>query len=118
MLFTAAIFVIIVQRSLKLIHIIKFVFLGPDLPTPLFGHSMVPLGLGQAILGGSDENVVFQKKIYHVTCSNQVFDITKLRIELSVPKAFFVAIHIPDSISGCISESKLQVEKTILLFVL
>ena len=71
---------------------------------------MVPLGLGQAILGGSVGHmdwVSYYSKIYHVTCSNQVFDITTLRIELSVPKAFFVAIHIPDSIAGCISESKL-----------
>ena len=26
---------------------------GPDLPTWLQGHSMVTLGLGQAVLGGS-----------------------------------------------------------------
>ena len=29
---------------------------GPDLPTALFGHSMVTLGLGQAILGGQTIN--------------------------------------------------------------
>ena len=70
---------------------------------------MVLLGLGQAILGGSVGNLAFSyhSKIYYVTCSNQIFEIATLRKELSVPKANFVAIHIPDSISGCISESKL-----------
>ena len=35
---------------------------GPDLPTWLQGHSMVTLGLGQAILGGSNNlpSTVFQ----------------------------------------------------------
>ena len=86
----------------------NFVFLGPDLPTPLFGHSMVPLGLGQAILGGSDDDLVSQRKIYHVTCSNQVCEMSTLSKELSVSRFSFVAIPIPDSISGCISDSKLK----------
>ena len=72
---------------------------------------MVPLGLGQAILGGrrntfSEGNSQYQSKIYHVTCLNHFCDIDTLRKELSVPRDLFVAIPVPDSISGCISESK------------
>ena len=77
------------------------------MPIPLEGHSMVPLGLGQAILGGIDDNAAFQTKIYHVTCSNQLCDITTLSKELSTPKHYFVAIPIPDDVSDCISASTL-----------
>ena len=85
--------------------------LGPDLPISLHKHSMVPLGLGQAILGGrrntfSEGNSQYQSKIYHVTCLNHLCDIDTLRKELSVPRELFVAIPVPDCISGCISESK------------
>ena len=81
---------------------------GPDLPNSLYGHSMVPLGQGQAIIGGIgvDENYAPQAKIYHLTCSHQSCMISLLSKELSVPRGNFVAIPIPDSMSGCISESK------------
>ena len=82
---------------------------GPDLPNSLFAHSMVPLGQGQAIIGGEDGNHFPQTKIYHVTCSHQSCMISLLRRELSVPRGSFVAIPIPDNMvpdSGCISESK------------
>ena len=69
---------------------------------PLFYHSMVRLGKGQAILGGHSQ-VVMQAKIYSMTCSNKNCIISLLDSELSVPKAGFVAIPIPDTISGCIT---------------
>ena len=68
---------------------------------------MVPLGLGQAIIGGHDINHVYQTKIYHNTCSDRICTIKVLSQELSVPRANFVAIPIPDKMSGCMSESKL-----------
>ena len=67
---------------------------------------MIELGLGQAILGGIDHNDVLQNKIYHMTCSENICMVSKLNIELSVPRAWFVAIPIPDRIAGCISESE------------
>ena len=67
---------------------------------------MVSLGLGQAILGGIDDNYVVQNRIYHITCSQHICMVSKMNKELSVPRAFFVAIPIPDSMSGCISQSK------------
>ena len=82
------------------------IFAGPDLPISLEGHSMVTLGLGQAILGGRDANNVYQKNIYHFKCSQQICAITILDQVLSVPRRDFVAIPIPDSVSGCISDSK------------
>ena len=37
-----------------------FLFTGPDLEVPLSGHSMITLGLGQAIIGGESETGQFQ----------------------------------------------------------
>ena len=66
---------------------------------------MVALGTGQVILGGFGNSSV-QSKIYYIACSHQIFTISVLSKELSVPRSYFVAIPIQDSISGCISESK------------
>ena len=67
---------------------------------------MVTLGLGQAILGGRGTNDVIQNEIYHFTCYQGDCTISSLNQLLDVPRAYFVAIPIPDSISGCISDSK------------
>ena len=76
-------------------------------------HSMVRLGKGQAILGGysnsglgSNMTFVYQAKIYLMGCSNRNCIISLLNRELSVPKHEFVAIPIPDTISGCITGGK------------
>ena len=66
---------------------------------------MVPLGLGQAILGGMqtlDNN--YQKKIYFMTCTNRNCFVTTLSKELSDPLSRFVAIPIPDLTALCISK--------------
>ena len=68
----------------------------------LESHSMVRLGKGQAILGGWSNNV-YQAKIYSMTCSNRNCMISLLDRKLSVPRRDFVAIPIPDTISGCIT---------------
>ena len=83
---------------------------GPLLPIPQNGHSMVSLGKGQAILGGVSSNG-FQAKIYSMTCSNRNCIISLLNRELSVPKGYFVAIPIPDTISGCITGGKNYIRK-------
>ena len=81
---------------------------GPDLPITLYEHSMVPLGLGQAILGGRSDNFPNGlTKIYTVICSQRICQISLLGNELSSPRNGFVAIPIPDDISGCISKSKI-----------
>ena len=65
---------------------------------------MVRLSKGQAILGGfSFNNGGDQDKIYSMDCSNRNCLISTLNRELSVPKGFFVAIPIPDKLSGCIT---------------
>ena len=66
---------------------------------------MVKLGKGQAILGGWSIGG-YQAKIYSMTCSNKNCIFSLLDRELSVPKGFFVAIPIPDTISGCITGGK------------
>ena len=78
---------------------------GPSLPMPLEDHSMVRLGKGQAILGGRSYDV-YQAKIYSLTCSNRNCILSLLDRELSVPKGYFVAIPIPDTISGCITDGR------------
>ena len=75
---------------------------GPSLPIPLYTHSMVSLGKGQAIIGGLSSNVN-QAKIYSMTCSNRNCIISLLDRELSMSLEYFVAIPIPDRISGCIT---------------
>ena len=72
---------------------------------PLSDHSMVRLGKGQAILGGLGYGD-YQDKIYSMTCSNKNCILSLLDRELSVPKELFVAIPIPDTISGCITKGK------------
>ena len=67
---------------------------------------MVRLGKGQAILGGRGSGTDYQAKIYSMTCSNSNCIISLLNRELSVPKEDFVAIPIPDTISGCITGGK------------
>ena len=66
---------------------------------------MVKLGKGQAILGGKS-NGDYQVEIYSMTCSNRICVISLLDRKLSVPKRYFVAIPIPDTISGCITKGK------------
>ena len=66
---------------------------------------MVPFGTGQVILGGYGNGGV-QSKIYYITSVHQIFTISVLSKELSVPRSYFVAIPIQDNLSGCISESK------------
>ena len=72
---------------------------------PLTFHSMVRLGKGQAIVGGWN-NADALAKVYFMTCSNRNCIISLLDRELSVPNRGFVAIPIPDTISGCITGGK------------
>ena len=63
---------------------------------------MVPFGNGQVIIGGCG-NGEYQRKIYHITCANRQCTITKMDQEMFIPDSDFdfVAIPIPDDISGC-----------------
>jgi hypothetical protein len=63
---------------------------------------MVQLGNGQAIIGGYG-NGKSQDKIHLFSCMNRNCSILQLDQELSVPKYWFVAIPIPDTLSGCIT---------------
>ena len=62
---------------------------------------MVPLGHGQAVLGGF-VNGRRQKQIYSLTCSKRNCVVTTLVKELSVDRNWPVAIPIPDTLTGCI----------------
>ena len=79
---------------------------------PLAYHSMVQLGKGQAILGGWSYASSIAK-IYFMTCSNRNCVMSLLDRELSVPKGLFVAIPIPDTISGCITGGKKYFQKNL-----
>ena len=103
------------REGKKLISALKginFVILGPDLPITLLYHSMVPIGLGQAIIGGAQTVIhntakYHQKNIFFVTCSNRNCIVTTLSKELSNPLSLFAAIPIPDSTARCISRGKM-----------
>ena len=86
---------------------------GPDLSIPLLGHSMVPLSNGQAILGGIFfidgimDQAEWNPNIYFLTCSNLECNIQTMTKTASFLATYFVAIPIPDDMSGCIFRGKL-----------
>ena len=82
----------------------QFIIAGPYLPIALKGHCMVSLGLGQALIGGQDSYDNFQSMIYHLTCHLEVCIFSTMNQKLSVARAYFLAIPIPDSMSSCISK--------------
>ena len=82
-----------------------YVFTGPKLPMRLDRHAMVQLGRGQAIIGGIG-NGNFQDKIHLFSCMNKNCSIHLLDQVLSLPIERFVAIPIPDTLSGCITGGK------------
>ena len=71
----------------------------------LFRHAMVELGNGQAIIGGGGDGII-QAKIHLLHCMNRNCSISTLSQDLSVPRQRFLAIPIPDTITGCISGGK------------
>ena len=71
----------------------------------LFRHAMVQLGNGLAIIGGVSDGYI-QDKINFLSCLNRNCSISTLSQELSVPRYWFLAIPIPDTIAGCISGGK------------
>ena len=72
------------------------------MPFGLKRHAMVQLGNGQAIIGGSG-NGNYHDKIFLYTCINRNCSVTILSQTLSVPRIWFVAIPISDTMSGCIT---------------
>ena len=76
-------------------------FTGPMLPMRIDRHAMLQLGNGLAIIGGFG-NGKDQAKIHLLNCINGNCSISTLSQELSMPRLWFVAIPIPDQMSGCI----------------
>ena len=83
----------------------SILFTGPNLPMRLHWHAMVQLGNKQAIIGGYG-NGNFQDKIHLFSCTNRNCSIHQLDQVLSLPRLQFVAIPIPDTLSGCITGGK------------
>ena len=82
-----------------------YVFTGPKLPMSLYRHAMIQLGNRQAIMGGYG-NGHFHDKIHLFSCTNRNCSIHQLDQVLSLPREMFVAIPIPDTLSGCITGGK------------
>ena len=89
--------------------------LGPELPVTITRHSMIPLGNGQAIIGGifAPGPNGYNSKIYFLTCVNSNLTHSNLEVfvlnqTLSFPRRSFLAIPITDIISGCISGGKIN----------
>ena len=70
----------------------------------LYRHAMVQLGNGQAIIGGFGDG--YQDKIHLFSCMNKNCSIHLLDQVLSLSKYMFIAIPIPDTLSGCITGGK------------
>jgi hypothetical protein len=66
---------------------------------------MIPLGNGQAIVGGTiaSGSNGYNSKIYFLTVINSNWKVSVLNQTLSFPRRSFLAIPITDTISGCIS---------------
>ena len=93
----------------------KFIsFTGPKLPMSILRHAMIQLEKGQAIIGGYGNGNI-QEKIYLFSCLARNCSIHQLNPGFSVPRYLFVAIPIPDSLSGCITGGKILQKKTIWL---
>ena len=73
----------------------------------LDSHAMVQLGNGLAIIGGYNGNGQNQDKIYLFSCKNRNCSIHLLDQMLSLSRYWFVAIPIPDTLSGCITGGKI-----------
>ena len=69
-------------------------------------HAMVQLGNGLAIIGGWGDGYGIQDKIHLLIYMNRKCSISTLGQELSGPRIRFLAIPVPDAISGCISGGK------------
>ena len=95
------------SHSIKQLQLNDFCcFTGPKLPIRLHRHTMVQLGNGLAIIGGWGDGHGIQAKIHLLNCMNRKCSISTLNQELSVPRQWFLAIPIPDTIAGCISGGK------------
>ena len=79
---------------------------------------MVQLGNGLAIIGGHDDGYRNQDKIYLLNCLNRNCSISTLSQELSKPRQLFLAIPIPDAITGCISGGKKSKKEVPDLFII
>ena len=80
------------------------------MPTTLRGHSMVRLDKSLVILGGYDSlpDSSYGSCIYSMACSNRNCTISLLNRKLKAKKHEFVAIPIPEKISGCTTEGKIH----------
>ena len=78
---------------------------------------MVQLGNGLAMIGGYSGGK-HQAKIHLLSCMNRNCSISTLIQEISVPRELFLAIPIPDTISGCISGGKKCPKKVPDLFLI
>ena len=82
------------------------------MPMGLFKHAMVQLGNGQAIIGGAGDEIIYENdysiqfKIHLLNCMNRNCSISTLSQELSVPREYFLAIPLPDTIVDCITGGK------------
>ena len=81
----------------------------------LYTHAMVQLGNGLAIIGGYGAGY-YQAKIHLLICMNINCSISTLSQELSVPRIWFLAIPIPDTIAGCISGGKKCQKRCLIYF--
>ena len=94
------------------------------MPMGLFKHAMVQLGNGQAIIGGAGDEIIYendysiQSKIHLLNCMNRNCSISTLSQELRIPREFFLAIPIPDTILECITGGKKCLQKVPNLFVI
>ena len=70
--------------------------LGPKLPKPLAGHSMVEIH-GDVFTFGGYNNNGYNAAIYQFTCSSGICSWSTISQELKVARSNAVAIPVPDN---------------------
>ena len=83
------------QFSLFWLH-----YVGPTLPIPLKGHSMLEIQGNALVFGG--ESSGYNSAIYQLSCSSGIFSWATLNQGLKVARQSTVAIPVPDSF--CLEE--------------
>ena len=78
---------------------------GPELPVPLYKHSMVTFDDKVYVIGGEAGDLGYQSLIYRMDCDSNS-DLTtcawkELKQKIQTPRCQFTAMLIPDELTSC-----------------
>ena len=83
-----------------------FFFLGPSMPTQLHGHGLVKLGTDLVVVGGDSPITGYSSSLYQMSCHNHYCKWHTMHQNLKDPRAYFVAMAVPQESVSCQNMSK------------